>query len=103
ADCITAHRIAVDSARQAGSRPGQAWALHNLGWALASTADPEALSCLNEAAAIREDLGDLHGQAQAAIAMSEARYKIHGPQAAYDHALGCMDLLRKAGNPHVLA
>ena len=42
ADCITAHRIAVTSARRAGSRPGEAWALNNLGWALASVGDAEA-------------------------------------------------------------
>jgi hypothetical protein len=31
ADCVTAQRIALDSARAAGSRPGEAWALDYLG------------------------------------------------------------------------
>jgi DNA-binding SARP family transcriptional activator len=103
ADCITAHRIAVTSARLAGSRAGQAWALHNLGWALASVRDAEAFSRLREASAIRQENNDLAGQAQAAVALSEAHYKIHGPQAGYEHSLQCMELLRKAGNPHRLA
>ena len=82
ADCITAHRIAVTSARLAGSRAGEAWALHNLGWALASSGDAEALTCLQEASAIRQQMSDPDGQAQAALALSEAHYRIHGPQAA---------------------
>ena len=35
ADCIATHRIALDSARQAGNRQGEAWVLNNLGEALA--------------------------------------------------------------------
>src|SRR6185437_4387834 len=62
AGCITAHRIAVTSARRSGSRLGEAWALHNLGWALASIGDAEALGCLREAIAIRGELGDLDGE-----------------------------------------
>ena len=103
ADCITAHRIAVTSARLAGSRPGEAWALNNLGWALASVGDAEAFGCLSQATAIRRELKDLDGQHQAAITLSEAHYRIHGPQAAYDHSLSCLEPLRQTGHPHTLA
>jgi DNA-binding SARP family transcriptional activator len=102
-DCIIAHCIAVTSARLAQSRLGEAWALHNLGWALASTGDDEAFSCLQEASAIRQEMNDLDGQAQTTLALSEAHYRIHGAQAAYDHSLRWMHLLRKARNPHTLA
>jgi DNA-binding SARP family transcriptional activator/tetratricopeptide (TPR) repeat protein len=103
ADCITAHRVAVTSARLAGSRPGEAWALNNLGWALASVGDAEAFGCLSRAASIRRELKDLDGEHQAAITLSEAHYRIHGPQAAYDHSLSCLERLRQTGNPHTLA
>ncbi|MGH3402415.1 MAG: BTAD domain-containing putative transcriptional regulator [Streptosporangiaceae bacterium] len=103
AGCITAHRIALDSARRAGCRPGAAWALHNLAWALASVGDAEAFSCLQEATAIRQEMADPVGQAQAALALAEAHYRIHGPQAGYDHSRRSMKLFREAGKPHVLA
>jgi DNA-binding SARP family transcriptional activator/tetratricopeptide (TPR) repeat protein len=102
AECITAHRIAVNSARLAGSRPGEAWALNNLGWGLASVGDAEAFSCLQEASAIRQEMKDLSGEAQAAIALAEAHFRIHGPQVAYEHSLRCLDLLRKEGDPGYL-
>ena len=103
ADCITAHRIAVTSARLAGSRPGEAWALNNLGWALASVGDAEALSCLPRAFSIRREMKDVNGEHQAAITLAEAHYRIHGPQAAYDHFLRYLEPLRKTGRPHLLA
>jgi DNA-binding SARP family transcriptional activator/tetratricopeptide (TPR) repeat protein len=103
ADCITAHRIAVTSARQARSRPGEAWALHNLGWALASVCDAEALGCLQAASAIRQEINDLDGEAQAALALSEAHYRLHGPKAGYEHLLPSVGLLRKTGKPLYLA
>jgi len=101
--CITAHRIAVTSARQARSRPGEAWALHNLGWALASARDAEALCCLQQASAIRQEIGDLDGEAQAALALSEALSRLHGPQAGYEHLLPRVELLRQTGKPLYLA
>jgi DNA-binding SARP family transcriptional activator len=102
AGCITAHRIAVTSARLAGSRPGQAWALSNLGWGLARVGDAAAFSCLQEASAIRQEMKDPDGVARTALAIAEAQYRIHGPQAAYDYLLPCMDLFRRTGNPHTL-
>jgi DNA-binding SARP family transcriptional activator/tetratricopeptide (TPR) repeat protein len=103
ADCITAHRIAVKSARLAGSRPGEAWALNNLGLGLANVGDAEAFGCLQQASAIRREMKDLGGEAQAAIGLSAAHYRIHGPRVAYDHSLRCLDLLRKVGHAPSLA
>ena len=34
ADCVTTHRVAADSAKKAGDRLGEAWALNQLGFAL---------------------------------------------------------------------
>jgi DNA-binding SARP family transcriptional activator/tetratricopeptide (TPR) repeat protein len=102
ADCITAHRVALDSAQTDRSRPGQAWALHNLGYALAQIGDPAAFGCLLEASGLREQGHDLPGQAQVAISLAEAHYKLHGAQAAYDQSLRGLDLVRRAGVPALL-
>jgi len=101
--CVTAHRIAVDSARMTGSRLGEAWALHNLGQGLAKLGDAEAFGCLQEASAIRQAMNDMGGEAQTAIVLTEAHLRIHGPRAAYDHSLLSLELLRKADNPALLA
>ena len=50
ADCIATHRIALESARQAGSRQGEAWMLNNLGDALASPVIPKGIDCLEQVA-----------------------------------------------------
>jgi DNA-binding SARP family transcriptional activator len=102
ADCITAHRIAVNSAHLRGSRLGTAWALHNLGHGLAAVSDAEAFTYLQEASAIRREMKDLLGEGQTAISLAEAHYKLHGPQAAYDHSLRGLELLRRADNPQLL-
>ena len=41
ADCIATHRIALESARRAGNRQGEAWILNNLGDALGITGDQQ--------------------------------------------------------------
>jgi DNA-binding SARP family transcriptional activator len=95
ADCVTTHRIAVDSARITGSRLGEAWALHNLGWGLAMLGDAAAFGYLEKSSAIRQELGDLDGQAQATIALAETHLRIHGVQTAYDYSLRTLQLLRE--------
>src|SRR6516162_7262232 len=66
ADCIATHRLALDSARQAGDRRGEAWVLNNLGYALGGTGDPDGIGCLRSSLAIRREIGDRIGEAQAA-------------------------------------
>ena len=65
ADCIATHRVALDSARQAGNRQGEAWVLNNLGEALGFTREAEGVSDLERALAIRHEVGDRRGEAQA--------------------------------------
>lgn len=101
-DCVTMQRIAVTSARLAGSRPGEAWTLHLLGDGLAWLGDAAAFGFLQQASAIRQETGDLYGQAQTAIVLAGAYYRIHGPRAAYRHSVWCLELLRQTGNPALL-
>jgi DNA-binding SARP family transcriptional activator/tetratricopeptide (TPR) repeat protein len=102
ADCVTTHRVAVNSARACGSRPGEAWALQNLGHGLALLGETEAFACLERALAIRREISDPAGQAQTAVSIANAYYSIQGPQAAYDHSLPYLEVLRQAGNPTLL-
>jgi DNA-binding SARP family transcriptional activator len=102
ADCVTAHRIAVSSARAAGLRKGEARALQNLGGGLAAVGEMEAFACLEEASAIWRETGDLVGEAQTTISITFACYKLRGPQEAYGHSLRGLELLRNAGNPALL-
>jgi DNA-binding SARP family transcriptional activator/tetratricopeptide (TPR) repeat protein len=101
-DCVTVHRIAVNSARLCGTRPGEAWALHHLGFGLAELGDMDAFDCLQEAAVVRQEMGDLSGEARTAIALTDAHLRIQGPQAVYEYSLRCLELLRKAPDPELL-
>jgi DNA-binding SARP family transcriptional activator/Tfp pilus assembly protein PilF len=101
-DCITASRIAVDSARVAGQRRGQAWALQNLGAALIRIRDSEALEVIEQALLIRRDIGDRMGEAQSAISLADAYHKQQGPQAAFEYSLACLKVLREVGNAPLL-
>ena len=78
ADCVTLNRVAVDGARKAGDRLGEAWALNQLGFALARLRDPEAFDRLEQALAIRQEFGDTQGEAQTAIALGEGYFNIQG-------------------------
>lgn len=101
-DCITASRIAVESARIAGQRKGQAWALQNLGAALIRIRDSEALEVIEQALLIRRDIGDRMGEAQSAISLADAYHKQQGPQAAFEYSLACLKVLREVGNAPLL-
>jgi DNA-binding SARP family transcriptional activator len=72
ADCVASHRIALDSARRAGNRQGEAWILNNLGYALGVTHDPQAIGLLETSLAIRREIGDRVGEAQAAGNLADA-------------------------------
>jgi tetratricopeptide (TPR) repeat protein len=101
-DCITAHRIAVNSARVAGSRQGEAWALQNLGGGLAVIGDTEALVRLEEALAIRREIGDSAGEARTWITLSQAYYLLQGPEVAVRHSRRGVEALRQGGDPALL-
>src|SRR3984957_8053094 len=71
ADCVTTYRVAAESAAKTGDRLGEAWALSQLGYALASLRDPEAFAHLERALTVRQEFGDTLGEAQTAIALGE--------------------------------
>jgi DNA-binding SARP family transcriptional activator/Tfp pilus assembly protein PilF len=102
ADCITANRIAADSARVAGQRKGEAWALHNLGQALAKISDKEAITGLEQALSIRREIGDRTGEGQTAISLADAYHKLRGAEAALEQSLSCLDVLRQVDNAPLL-
>jgi DNA-binding SARP family transcriptional activator/Tfp pilus assembly protein PilF len=102
ADRITASRIALNSARAAGHRQGEAWALQCLGAALVRIRDSDALPVLEEALVIRREIGDRMGEAQTAISLADAYHKQQGPQAAFEQSLRCLEILREAGDASLL-
>jgi tetratricopeptide (TPR) repeat protein len=97
ADCITAHRIAVVSAKIAGNRLGEAWARQNLGQALVRVRDGEALQHLEQALVAWRETKDQAGEAQTVLSLADAYHKLQGPQAAWEHLLLNIDLMR--GHP----
>jgi tetratricopeptide (TPR) repeat protein len=98
ADFVTTHRVALESARMAGNRAGEAWVLNQMGFALARLREVEAFDCLEQALAIRRELDDTKGEAQTAIGLAEGYLNMHGPGAeALRYMQHAVDLLRPAG------
>jgi tetratricopeptide (TPR) repeat protein len=98
AECVTTHRIAAQSAAKTGDRLGEAWALNQIGFALANLRDEEAFGHLERALAIRQELGDIRGEAQTAIGLGQGYYRIHGPGAdAVLYLRHAADLLEPLG------
>ena len=94
-DCVTSHRVAVESVRKTADRLGEAWVLDRLGWSLARLRDEEAFGYLEQALAIRRELGDTRGEAQSAIGLSEGYLKVRGPgEEAVKYLRHAADLLR---------
>ena len=97
ADCIATHRIALDSARAAGNRQGEAWVLSNLGDALGVTRESEAIGHLERSLAIRRDIGDQRGEAQAANNLADAYQRLGRMGEALDLLRRALDLNRETG------
>jgi tetratricopeptide (TPR) repeat protein len=98
AECVTTHRVAVESARKVGDRLGEAWVLNQLGFALARLRDPEAFGHLEQALAIRQEFDDTLGEAQTAIALGEGHLNVDGPgQDALRYMRRAADLLEPMG------
>jgi tetratricopeptide (TPR) repeat protein len=103
ADCVTAHRVAADSARTAENRLGEAWVLNQLGFALTKLHEAEAFGHLERALGIRREFGDTLGEAQTAIALGEAHRSMEGPgEAALTNVRRAVDLLRPQGASSLL-
>ncbi len=104
ADCVTTHRVGLESARIAGNRAGEAWVLNQLGFALARLREREALERFEQALVIRQELGDTRGQAQTAIGLAEGYLNLLGPgEDALRNMRLAVDLLRPAGAGSMLA
>jgi DNA-binding SARP family transcriptional activator len=104
ADCVTAHRVAAESASKTGDHLSEAWALNQLGFALARLRDPEAFTHLERALTIRRELGDPAGEAQTALALGEAHLNMHGPgEDALRYIHLAVDLLRPLDAPSLRA
>ncbi len=97
ADCIATHRIALESARQAGNRQGEAWVLNNLGQALGFTHMSEGIGLLERSLAIRREIGDRLGEAQAANNLSDAYVVLGRTDEALDLLRRALDLNREVG------
>jgi DNA-binding SARP family transcriptional activator/tetratricopeptide (TPR) repeat protein len=102
ADIIATHRVAIDSAMLAGSRPGEGWVRNNLGYALVRIQAPEALGHLEQALAIRRALNDRAGEAQTALALGEMHFKVSGPALALEPFQAALAVAREAGRPSLL-
>ena len=97
ADLIATHRIALEAARRAASRPGEAWILNSLGEALGITGDSEGIGCLEQALAIRGEGGDRKGEAQAANNLANAYQKLGRTEEALGALHRALDLNREIG------
>jgi DNA-binding SARP family transcriptional activator len=97
ADCIATSRIALDSARQVGNRQGEAWILNTLGEALGQTRQPEGIGCLEQSLAIRREIGDGMGEAQAANNLADAYQRLGRTDEALDLYRRSLELNRQIG------
>jgi tetratricopeptide (TPR) repeat protein len=98
ADCVASHRIALDSARRAGNRQGEAWILNNLGTALGVTRDPESIGHLESSLAIRREIADRRGEAQAANNLGDAYQWLGRTNEALELYRDALSLNQDVGN-----
>jgi DNA-binding SARP family transcriptional activator len=97
ADCIATSRIALESARQAGNRQGEAWILNNLGDALGFTRHSEGIDCLEQSLAIRREVGDRMGEAQSANNLADAYHWLGRADEALELYRRALELNRAVG------
>jgi len=97
ADCIATHRIALESARLAGNRRGEAWVLNNLGDALGVTRNAEGVGHLERSLAIRREVGDHTGEAQAANNLADIYQRLGRTEEALGLLRRTLDLNREVG------
>jgi tetratricopeptide (TPR) repeat protein len=100
ADCIAAHRLALESARQVGSRQGEAWVLNNLGDALGVVGDSEAIELLEQSLAIRREIGDRTGEVQAVNNLADAYEELGRREEALTWQQRALDLNREVGSQY---
>jgi DNA-binding SARP family transcriptional activator len=99
-DCIATHQIALDSARKAGNRQGEAWVLNNLGYALGLTGDADGIVYLEQALAIRREIGDRPGEAQTANNLADLYAMVGRHEEGLEMLHRALDLNREIGRHH---
>jgi tetratricopeptide (TPR) repeat protein len=97
ADCIATNRIALESARAAGNRQAEAWILNSLGDALGFTRHPEGIDCLERSLAIRREIGDRMGEAQAVNNLADAYHWLGRTDEALELYRRALELNRTVG------
>jgi DNA-binding SARP family transcriptional activator len=98
ADCIATSRVALDSARRAGSRQGEAWILNNLGEALGNIGDPEGIGHIERSLAIRREIGDRIGEVQSANSLADVYLLLGRTAEALDLYRHSLELNREVGH-----
>jgi DNA-binding SARP family transcriptional activator len=84
AEWLAAHLVALDSARIAGDRQGEAWVLNNLGMVSIQQHQDEAIGYFEQAQAIHREIGDLRGEAQTANNLADAYLRLGRPEDALE-------------------
>lgn len=98
ADSIAAHQIALESARAAGNQLGEAWILNNLGASLGFTEGREAVRYLEQAMALRRELGDRQGEAQSANNLADHLARLGRREEGVDMLHRALELNREIGH-----
>jgi DNA-binding SARP family transcriptional activator/Flp pilus assembly protein TadD len=98
AEILATHRIALACARQAQDRRAEAWVLTNLGEALGRQHSDEAIGHLEQALAIRRDIGDRVAESLTANNLADVYYLLRGPTAALGHFERALRLQREIGH-----
>jgi DNA-binding SARP family transcriptional activator len=94
---LETHLIALDSARQAGDRAGEAWVLNDLGMVYSQQHMAEAIGYFEQALIIRRDLGDVRGEAIAVNNLADAFIRLGRVAEGLDQLERAPELQRKAG------
>ena len=97
ADCVTTHQVALDCVRRTPNRRGEAWILNNLGEALGQRRVGEAISYLEDALAIRREIGDRRGEAQAANNLANVYLELGRPLEALEPLQHSLVVQREVG------
>jgi len=95
---LVTHWVALDSARYAGDRRGEAWALNNIGMAFARQRREEGVGYFQQALAIRREIGDRQGEAQAANNVAYASLLLRHFDEALDWLYLALDIQREVGH-----
>jgi DNA-binding SARP family transcriptional activator/Tfp pilus assembly protein PilF len=95
---LVSHDIALDSARQAGDRAGEAWVLNDLGMAYARRRMAEGVSYFQQALDIRREIGDRRGEAQAANNAAYANLLLGRSDEALDQLQHALSVQREVGH-----